>query len=318
MKLKSSYSTLLYSLALTLATALSTFGAVKPKDTASAPALPPIWQAASTQERLKALRVAELDATRLLTERVFGVQLDAETTIRDFALETDEVRTSLSQTISGVANAEDPEYLPDGRVQVVRAVKLSTVVETLRQVFQKKSGASEAKLEKIMETRKLAFKSELIDTVGVAALPGSDGMKKILAKRAAEVDAYRRLAERALGVQISSESTVRDFALKSDTIKAALVQVVKGAEPVSIDFLPDSTCKVKLSLKIGPLVKVIERVTKVAGKTLDSNEKTLQKELQEVGHGVAPSSDTGIDRPSILEVDEQLVRIIEQTVDGKN
>ena len=36
-------------------------------------------------ERLKATRAAELDADRLLAERLYGVQVDADTTVADLA-----------------------------------------------------------------------------------------------------------------------------------------------------------------------------------------------------------------------------------------
>ena len=54
-----------------------------------------------------------------------------------------------------------------------------------------------------------------------AALPGSDGHKEILAKRAAELDGCRKLTERTLGVQVTSNTTIKNFAVASDEIKAA-------------------------------------------------------------------------------------------------
>ena len=54
--------------------------AVKPTGE-SAPKLPEIWQKAGPRERLKATRAAELDADRLLAERIYGLQVDSETTI---------------------------------------------------------------------------------------------------------------------------------------------------------------------------------------------------------------------------------------------
>ncbi|MCX6963070.1 MAG: hypothetical protein NTZ08_11570 [Verrucomicrobia bacterium] len=49
--------------------------AVKPTEE-SAPKLPEIWQKAGPRERLKATRAAELDA-----ERIYGLEVDSETTI---------------------------------------------------------------------------------------------------------------------------------------------------------------------------------------------------------------------------------------------
>jgi hypothetical protein len=46
----------------------------------SAPKLPEIWQKAGPRERLMATRAAELDADRLLAERIYGLQVDSEST----------------------------------------------------------------------------------------------------------------------------------------------------------------------------------------------------------------------------------------------
>ena len=53
--------------------------AVKPTEE-SAPKLPEIWQKAGPRERLMATRAAELDADRLLAERIYGLQVDSEST----------------------------------------------------------------------------------------------------------------------------------------------------------------------------------------------------------------------------------------------
>ena len=52
----------------------------KPTSSSSAK-LPAIWNSTSAQERLKAIRVAQLDAYRALLERVYGFQITSGTTI---------------------------------------------------------------------------------------------------------------------------------------------------------------------------------------------------------------------------------------------
>ena len=55
--------------------------AVRPKEVA-ADALPGVWAQVPVQERLKALRAAEVDGTRLLLERIMGLHVGSETTVR--------------------------------------------------------------------------------------------------------------------------------------------------------------------------------------------------------------------------------------------
>ena len=110
------------------------YAAVKPTEAAEAPALPEIWQKVPAQQRLMALRAAEVDATRLLVERILGLHLNSDSTVRDLVLANDTIKGSLSASIKGVTTTEPPEYLADGRVQVVRAVKVQQVIEVLSKV----------------------------------------------------------------------------------------------------------------------------------------------------------------------------------------
>ena len=80
--------TVLLTSSLWLASA--TFAAVRSEEGAGA-SLPAIWEQAGPREGLKAVRAAELDGNRLLIERIFGIQIDGDTTVYDLALQDDEV-----------------------------------------------------------------------------------------------------------------------------------------------------------------------------------------------------------------------------------
>ncbi len=248
-------------------------------------ALPAIWQKVSAQERLTAIRIAELDALRLLAERVYGVQLNDESTVRDLAKADDKVKTSVQQVLMGVTTKEGPTYYEDGRLEVVRAVKLSKLIEVVRETFKSKQG-QDVKISHELEIRS---ETEVIDALGNAALPGSDGHKKILAKRAAELDAYRKLAERTLGVQVTSNTTIKNFAVASDEIRAALAGFLKSAEVTRIKYLPDQSSEVTMKLALGPLVKIVKKQVEASGKSTELNSQSFQKTLEEVGRG-APAA----------------------------
>jgi len=51
---------------------------------------------------------------------------------------------------------------------------------------------------------------------------------KLLAKRAAQADCYRKLAETINGVQITSDTLVRDFVTESDQIRTGVDQFIRG------------------------------------------------------------------------------------------
>ena len=260
--------------------------AVKPTE-GDGPALPEIWVQAGPQERLRAVRAAELDADRLLAERIFGLQIDSETTVHDLAAGDDAIAGAVEATLVGAVTTEEPEFLSDGQVQVVRAVKIREVIETLNRVIkgQKLSDGSYKNLSDTTKTNRRAEDS-VIDVMGNAALPGSEGHQKIMAKRAAEMDAYRRLAERMLGVTIEGNTTIRDMALENDQIIASLSQVLKAAKPTEIKYnVQDGSCAVTMEIKTADIIRTTRRY--VQGKTsrTEIKDEIEEKVFSETGHG---------------------------------
>lgn len=87
----------------------------------------------------------------------------------------------------------------------------------------------------VTETPKEAMQSGYILVAG-QGLPkrasSSEGQRKLTALRAAEVMAYRRLAEILNGVSVVGQTTVYDCSLESDVVNAAVKGYVKGARKV--------------------------------------------------------------------------------------
>ena len=250
------------------------------------PALPAIWKKASPSDRLKAVRAAELDATRLLVERIYGLSLDGDTTVHDLALESDDVHGAVQATIRGVMTTEKPEYLEDGTVQVVRAVTIREIVETITKTKSgKKYSNGKIKIDSATTTRTVKANDKLIDVMGNAALPGSVGHKKVLAKRAAEIDAYRRLAERIMGVNITSTTTVRDFVVADDTILASLAASLKAATPTEINYFDDNSCEVTMELTMEEVIRSTFRHSDKNSETISIDDKIKQTVFSETGSG---------------------------------
>ncbi|MBI4691579.1 MAG: hypothetical protein HY754_15145 [Nitrospirae bacterium] len=64
----------------------------------------------------------------------------------------------------------------------------------------------------------------------------SQGQKRLTAERAAEVLAYRKLAEFLDGVAVVGDSLVKDAELKYDIVRAAVAGFVKGAQVVHKEY----------------------------------------------------------------------------------
>lgn len=76
------------------------------------------------------------------------------------------------------------------------------------------------------------------------------GQARILARRAAMVDAYRILAETISGVSIDASTTVANLQVESDIIKTKVTAVIKNARIVEEKFNSDGAYKVVMQLPL--------------------------------------------------------------------
>lgn len=74
---------------------------------------------------------------------------------------------------------------------------------------------------------------------------------RLMTERAARLDAYRNLLERAYGVAIQSKSTVRDFVLKDDTIRSRVEAYIRGAKVIDTVYKDDGGVEVEMEVVLG-------------------------------------------------------------------
>lgn len=94
----------------------------------------------------------------------------------------------------------------------------------------------------------------LVAGVGLPMAGGTPARQRLTAIRAAEVIAYRRLAEIINGVYVSGQTTVRDCSLESEVVKTAVSGLIKGARKVHEEWNPaDGTAVVFMQVGVrGP------------------------------------------------------------------
>jgi hypothetical protein len=104
------------------------------------------------------------------------------------------------------------------------------------------------------------YEDGYIEAVGTGAPPEQYYGKpqgRPMALRAAQIDAYRNLLETVQGVQIDSQTTVKDFAVESDVINASVSGLVKGASVVDKSYLSDGTVEVTVRMPLSGVVRAV-------------------------------------------------------------
>jgi len=78
----------------------------------------------------------------------------------------------------------------------------------------------------------------------------TNGQRRLMAIRASKLDAYRSLAEQIYGIKIDSNTSVATLTAKSDTFRARVNAVVRGARIVSVTPMIDRNYETVLEVYV--------------------------------------------------------------------
>lgn len=217
------------------------------------------------QKRLMARRAAKVDALRNLTETIYGLQIDSQTTVRDFVTQSDLIRSSVSAVIQG-AQEIDYRELPDGTAEVTMEITLGPIEDIMgRRIrydrhtvqatgYGAPSGETAIPSQPAHSSGSIRARGSGVETNDPNMSPAE---KALMAKRAAKLDALRNLAEEVYGVKITSDSYVRDFVLQSDDTRSRVNTFIQGARVVSEQKMPDGSYQVEVELDTEPLRDIL-------------------------------------------------------------
>ncbi len=317
-----------------------------------------VGQPTEAQNKLLARRAAEADCYRKLAETVYGVTLTSETYVRDFVTESDEIRTAVDTFIKGVRLGQ-PRYYDDGICEIdaeISVEKLVTTLKALHATHYKGNSVTTVDIENVKKT----IKTEVFRVTGAGAprpeLPPElpEGIEEVLtplpaeylprpsvpaiwktippqarlmAVRAARLDAMRKLMEQIQGLRLTSDTLVRDFVTESDEIRASggARNFGIGASEVS-KYYHDDELIVEITMEI-PVEKVITRIkelhaehyrgNRVTTTDISNVKKTIQRTMvRATGGGVPPSRFVSQARAAGVEMPEWSGERIKATGQG--
>lgn len=246
--------------------------------------IPDIWRTMPAQARLMAVRAARVDAQRKLVERIIGLRVTSDTTVRDFVAEHDTINTVAAGTLVGFSEKQIYYHHDEPIVEVTLEVPVESVITTIKELHQRTIQGDRVKGSDIQQLCQ-SIKTQVFEATGTGVppqrllqvynqklsaeqrlpawamapitvrgqgVPPEDKVGtpqgKLLAARAAEMDAKRKLAEHVFGLQLHSSTTVRDFVTEHDEIRSSVNAVLVGAAVERTTFKEDGTAEVVVSL----------------------------------------------------------------------
>ena len=214
--------------------------------------------ASDAQNKLLAKRAAEADCYRKIAETVKGLRLTSETYVRDFITESDVIESEVDAWVKGVRLGK-PMYYEDGTCEVKGEVTVAKLITHLKEIHTRHYQGDRVKGTDF-ENIKQYVKKDIVEVIGMGAprpeLPPDlpEGVaemlgdppadlplsipdiwksvppnQRLMAARAAELDAKRKLLERIKGLRLTSNTLVRDFITEYDEIQANADGIIVGA-----------------------------------------------------------------------------------------
>ena len=283
------------------------------------------------QNKLLAKRAATADAYRKLAEAVYGLQINERTYVKDFVTESDDIRGDVDSFIKGI-RLGTPTFYEDGSCEIPAEVTVAKVVETLRTAHDRYYKGEDIKT-KDFESITRRIDKQVIKVIGqgaprpdlppdlpagVAEIVGPPPVEparlpipeiwqqigsqaRLLALRAARLDALRKLAERIKGLRLTSRTLVRDFMAASDDITAEMDTFLVGAEEIG-SYLHHDELIAEVTLRV-PTEQVITTIKTLYSRRYKDNDpddtrghdiedivKTVVKrDFEATGEGVPPA-----------------------------
>lgn len=200
-------------------------------------------------ERLMVEEMARTAAVRGLVESVHGVKVRTTSEVKDLVhgIFDASAETKTVGTLSG----HDPVVV---KYDEATGVAKATATITLKNV---KEFAGMAFPNPDKKIQRIGF-----STVRPEMKPA------ILALRAAEIDAYAKLAEQIFGMEVEGKSTVRNMVLQSDSIKSKVVAALFMAEmkdPDGYGWNKDGDAHITLLINVDEVAKIIGEKLNVTG-----------------------------------------------------
>ncbi len=219
-------------------------------------------------KKLMTVNAAKVLAERAVIESVVGLKIRATDKVENLVATHMKIEAKTAAEVKGI-NYTDIVY--DAGKDIAK-VTAELPVDRVRNII-----GGDIRYGN-MVIKRVAFASSSPDMVG-----------PLKALRAAELDAYKQLAKQIVGFKLASDTTVENYILKSDTVRAKVLAAIWGAELASYRWDNEGDAYVTLRLKTGI-------VDDVMGQRVDHKGEVIEVEGMGAQHddfANTPSSSSG-------------------------
>ncbi len=182
-------------------------------------------------KKIMTTRAAQVLAERALIESVYGLKVRSTEEVVDLVAAnfTGKTETKTSATIGGI-QFEEVVY------DVSKDVAKATAILQLKKITN-------------IDGQTIDLKNKVFRRVAFAtSTPSQAGPLQAL--RAAEIDGYKQLAKRVVGFTLESQTTVENYILTSDVVKAKVLATIYLAEVTDYGWDESGNAFVKMVLKV--------------------------------------------------------------------
>lgn len=210
--------------------------------------LPPnLW---AGNKKMMAVMAAKNDAMRGLTEQVYGLKVRSSEEVKNMTADSYVGKTD-SKTSATLSGIKITDVVYDAQKDIAKATATMTANEIVN-----------------IEGANVALKGKVFKHVGFGtSSPENAGPLKAL--RAAQIDAYKQLAQQIAGFTLESQTSVENYMLKSDLVQTKVQASLALSEIVDFGWDNSGDAYVKMILKVDEVAAMLGEAVVGAGEVIE-------------------------------------------------
>ena len=183
---------------------------------------------------------AKVQASRSLVESIYGLKIRASESVLDMIAANYESVTE-TKTEAFINNINFTNITYDAKRDLAR-VEATVQLPSIQNI----------------DGQQMNLQNKVFKRVGYGTSTASTA-GDIAALRAAEIDAYRELARRLVGMKVESKTSVENFILKSDVVKTKLLATLYLAEVSNHGWEENGDAYMTMTLNVADATSILGR-----------------------------------------------------------